>query len=160
MWFQKLSIPLPQKGVFLKPLTSLEIPVKLHTFIHLLKFLSLWEPPTPQEFPFLSEGNTQSRNTFSYVKKRQNGRQNSQEALHLPFPLQWGRFLWEGDGSFQVVWQTDLEIDLEWTQNYCVELVALYRSTGNDYLINTAFRSSGKQTWKSIWNEHKIIVWR
>ena len=21
------------------------------------------------------------------------------------------------------------------------------------------FRSSGKQTWKSIWNEHKIIVW-
>ena len=28
--------------------------------------------------------------------------------------------------SFQVVWQTDLEVDLELTQNYCIELLALY----------------------------------
>ena len=108
------------------------------SFIHLLKFLSLWEPPTRQEFPIPSEGNTQSRNTFDYVKKRRNGRQNSQEALPVPFPLQWGRFLRVGDGSFQFVWWTDLEIDLERTENYCVELLALYRSTRNDYL-NTVF---------------------
>ena len=28
--------------------------------------------------------------------------------------------------KFQVVWRTDLEVDLEGTQNYCVELLALY----------------------------------
>ena len=31
VWFQKLSIPPPWKGFFLRPLTPLEIPVKLHT---------------------------------------------------------------------------------------------------------------------------------
>ena len=45
---------------------------------------------------------------------------------HPPPPLLWGRFLRGGDGSFQVVWRTDLEVDLTWTQNYCVELLALY----------------------------------
>ena len=48
-------------------------------------------------------------------------------ALHVPFPLQWGRFLWGGDELFKVVWQTSLEVDLERTQNYCVELLALYQ---------------------------------
>ena len=43
-----------------------------------------------------------------YVEKRQNGGRNAQKALHVPFPLQWGR--------------------------------------GMDHL-----RSSGEQTWKSIW---------
>ena len=43
-----------------------------------------------------------------------------------PSPLLWYRFLREGDGSFQVVWRTDLEVDLTRTQNYCVELLALY----------------------------------
>ena len=38
----------------------------------------------------------------------------------------WGRFLRGGDASFQVVWRTDLEVDLERTQNYFVELLALY----------------------------------
>ena len=62
----------------------------------------------------------------SYVKKRPNGGQISQKALHVPFPIQWGWFLQGGDMSFQVVWQTDLEVDLELTQNYCIELLALY----------------------------------
>ena len=58
VWFQKLSIPPPQKGFFLRPppppTTSLW---KFQSsFIHLLKFLGLWEPPTPQEFPIPSVG--------------------------------------------------------------------------------------------------------
>ena len=36
-----------------------------------------------------------------------------------------GLFLRGRDGLFQVVWQTDLEVDLERTQNYCVGLLAL-----------------------------------
>ena len=47
-----------------------------------------------------------------YVEKRQNGRQNSQKALCVPFLPQWGRFGGGGGGgwdrSFQVVLQTDL----------------------------------------------------
>ena len=60
------------------------------------------------------------------VKKTQNGGQNSLKALHVPFPLQRGLFLWGRDRSFLVVWQTDLGVDLEWTQNYSVALLALY----------------------------------
>ena len=48
------------------------------------------------------------------------------EGFACPIPPQWGQFLWGGDGSFQVIWQTDLEVDLGQTKNYCVELVALY----------------------------------
>ena len=62
---------------------------------------------------------------YRYVKKRQNGRQNSQKALRVPFPLQWNQILQGGDGSFQVVWRTDLEFHLEKTQNYCLGLLAL-----------------------------------
>ena len=29
--------------------------------------------------------------------------------VRAPLPLQWARFVREGDGSFQVVWPTDLE---------------------------------------------------
>ena len=36
-----------------------------------------------------------------YVEKRQNGERNSQKALHVIFPLQWGRFLRGRLGSFQ-----------------------------------------------------------
>ena len=43
-----------------------------------------------------------------------------------PVPASMGRFLRGGDGSFQVAWRTDLEVDLTRTQNYCVELLALY----------------------------------
>ena len=46
-------------------------------------------------------------------KKRQNGGQNFLKTLHVPFPLQWGLFLLEGDRSFLVIWQTELEVDLE-----------------------------------------------
>ena len=49
-----------------------------------------------------------------YVEKLQNGGRNSQKALTVPFPLQWGRFLQGGDW-FQVVWRTDLEVDVERT---------------------------------------------
>ena len=51
--------------------------------------------------------------TFS-VEKRQNGGRLNQRALRVPL------------GSFQDVLRKDLEVDLEGTQNYCVELFALY----------------------------------
>ena len=55
VWFQKLSIPPPQKGFFLRPPpTSLEIPVKLHTFTQIFGPLRI--PPPPQEFPIPSVG--------------------------------------------------------------------------------------------------------
>ena len=47
------------------------------------------------------------------------------EGFACPIPLQWGRFLRRGDGSFQVTWRTDVEVDLERTQNYCMELLSL-----------------------------------
>ena len=65
-------------------------------------------------------------NSFYVKKKRQIGGQNFLKTLHVPFPLQWGLFLWGGDRSFLVIWQTELEVDLEWTQNYSLELLALY----------------------------------
>ena len=58
-----------------------------------------------------------------YIEERQNGERDPQKALRFPFPLNWGRVLWEGDESFQVVWRTDLEVGLERTQNYCVDLL-------------------------------------
>ena len=79
------------------------------------------------------EGNTQPKNErqhsfymYRYVQKRQNSRQNSQRVLRVPFPLQWDHILQGGDGSFQVVWQTDLEVDFEQIQNYCLGLLVLY----------------------------------
>ena len=60
------------------------------------------------------------------VEKRHNGTRLTQKTLRVPLPLQWGQFLRGGDGSVQVVWRTDLEVDLELTQNYWVELLALY----------------------------------
>ena len=60
-----------------------------------------------------------------YVQKRQNGGRNSQKALPVPFPFN-GPILREADRSFQVVWRTDLEVDLKRTKNYCVVLVAIY----------------------------------
>ena len=61
-----------------------------------------------------------------YVEKIQNGGRNSQKALRVLFLLQWDRFLEGGGGLFHVVWRKDLEVHLERTQNYCVELLALY----------------------------------
>ena len=48
------------------------------------------------------------------VEKRQNGGRLNQRALRVPL------------GSFQDVLRKDLEVYLERTQNYCVELFALY----------------------------------
>ena len=60
-----------------------------------------------------------------HVEKRPNGRNGISRKLFMSlFP--WGRFLGGGDASFQVVWRTDLEVDLERTQNYFVELLALF----------------------------------
>ena len=46
-------------------------------------------------------------------------------ALHVPFPLLWGRFLWGGEESFKVVWRTSSGV---------IGPI----STSNDYL-NTIF---------------------
>ena len=43
-----------------------------------------------------------------------------------PLPLQLGTIFAGRGRVFQVVWWTDLEVDLEQTQNHCVELLALY----------------------------------
>ena len=48
------------------------------------------------------------------VENRQNSGRLNQRALRVPL------------GSFQDVLRKDLEVDLERTQNYCVELFALY----------------------------------
>jgi len=51
--FQRISIPPPRKGFFLRPNpTPLEIPIKPHTFL----FFGLTESPTPQEIPIPSVG--------------------------------------------------------------------------------------------------------
>ena len=52
VWFQKLSIPPPQKGFFLgsPPLTSLS------SFIHLLNFGAFEKPPPPRNFQSLLWG--------------------------------------------------------------------------------------------------------
>ena len=60
------------------------------------------------------EGNAQPNNVGRLVcaGKRQNGGRNSQKALRKPFPFSGADFFRGGDGSFQVVWRTDLEVDL------------------------------------------------
>ena len=58
--------------------------------------------------------------------KKTKRRMELPEGFACPLPLQWGRFQRRGDGSFQVIWRTDLEVDLERTQNYCVKLLSLY----------------------------------
>ena len=62
----------------------------------------------------------------SMSKKIQNGGRNSQKAFRVPISSSMDRFLEGGGGLFHVVWRTDLEVHLERTQNYCVELLALY----------------------------------
>ena len=54
VWFQKLSIPSPQKGFFPRPPPPLS---KFQSsFTHLLTFLDLWEPPNPRNFQSLLWG--------------------------------------------------------------------------------------------------------
>ena len=67
------------------------------------------------------EGNAQSRGTFRLCQKMGTV---PQKALRVPFPLQCGQFLQGWDRSFQVFRQTDLEVDVEQMQNYCMELLA------------------------------------
>ena len=69
-----------------------------------------------------SEGNAQLRNYLPSMSKKDK-MTNGTPRRDLP-PQ--GRVSREGDGSFQVVWRTSLDVDLERTQNYCVELLALY----------------------------------
>ena len=90
-----------------------------HTFFALCFIIGLPVRATfNQEYPSI------------YVEERQNGERNSQRVLRIPPPpsppLLWGRFLQGGDGFSQVVWRTDLEVDLTRTQNYCEELLARY----------------------------------
>ena len=63
---------------------------------------------------------------FFPCQKRQNGGRNFQKALRVPSHRSMRPISRGGDGSLQVVWRTDLEVDLEQTQHYCVELLALY----------------------------------
>ena len=46
---------------------------------------------------------------------------------------QWGRYLREGDRSFQVVWQTEMEVELKRTTKKLLGVIAPI-STPNDYL--------------------------
>lgn len=74
------------------------------------------------------EGNAQSRNTLSLCQKMG---AKPQKALGVPFPLQCGQFLQGWDRSFQVLRQTDLEVDLEQTQYYCMEWPDIYLFFGS-----------------------------
>ena len=70
-------------------------------------------------------------------QRKQNGGQNSQNALRVP--LDRSRFLrgWVGNGSFQVqVWRTDLEVDLERNINKLTPV--LYRLV-NDIITLSKF---------------------
>ena len=53
VWFQKLSIPPPQKGFFLGSPPSL---TSLSSFIHLLNFWAFEKPPPPRNFQSLLWG--------------------------------------------------------------------------------------------------------
>ena len=62
------------------------------------------------------------------VKKRENGGWIFQKALRVLLPPQWGRYLGGGDWSFKVVWQTEMEVELERTKiiawSYCPYIYA------------------------------------
>ena len=57
----------------------------------------------------------------------------SPRRLCVLLPPQWGRYLREGDRSFQVVWQTEMEVELERTTKKLRVVIAPI-STPNDYL--------------------------
>ena len=52
---------------------------------------------------------------FGVIESSPVSSQSSSESWR-PSPLLWRRFLQGGDGSFQVVWRTDLEVNLKRTQ--------------------------------------------
>lgn len=58
-------------------------------------------------------GNIQSRNKLLLCQKKTEWRMELPEGFECPIPPSVGRFLQEGDGSFQVFWCTDLEVSLE-----------------------------------------------
>ena len=72
-----------------------------------------------------------------YVEKLQNGGRNSQKALTVPFPLECGRFLQGGDWPFQIVWRTDLEVEVERT--HWVIAWAYWPYIFQDDYLNTVF---------------------
>ena len=71
-------------------------------------------------------------------KKEEKCGQSSQKALRVPSPLQWGRFLRGGNGSFQIVWRTDFIGSRFGTNTKLSRAVTGPISTRNDYL-NTVF---------------------
>ena len=80
--------------------------------------------------PVRAKPNQEMRSTFFLCQKKTKWRMDLPEGFVCPIPPSKGPIIagrsWAEDGSFQVVWRTDLEVDLEGTQNYCVELLALY----------------------------------
>ena len=68
-------------------------------------------------------------------KKKQNSGGNSQKALHIPFPLQWGRLMQGREGSFQVmIWWIDLK--LIWKkQNICC-YITVFKTPKVDLFIS------------------------
>ena len=69
-------------------------------------------------------GNTQSRNELCLCQKKTKWQMELPEGFECPIPTLVGRFLQGGDGLFQVLWSTDME----------VHRVIGPISTWNDYL--------------------------
>ena len=77
--------------------------------------------------PVRAKPNQEMRSTFFLCQKKK-WRMDLPEGFVCPIPPSKGPIIagrsWAEDGSFQVVWRKDLEVDLERTQNYCVELLS------------------------------------
>ena len=72
------------------------------------------------------QGNAQSRITFHLCREKTKWQTKLPEGFTCPIPPSMELILRGGNGSFQVVWRTHLEVDLKRTQNYWAELLALY----------------------------------
>ena len=72
------------------------------------------------------QGNDRSRITFHLCREKTKWRKKLPEGFTCPIPPSMKLILRGGNGSFQVVWRTHLEVDLKRTQNYWAELLVLY----------------------------------
>ena len=70
-------------------------------------------------------GQSSIKKYLLFMSKKDEMEDGISRKLFMPLSP-WGRFLRGGDALFQVVWRTDLEVDLQRSQNYFVELLALY----------------------------------
>lgn len=78
---------------------------------------------------FIGLGQRSIKKYLLFMSKKDQMADGTSRKLFMSLKLSpWGRFLrpLATQATFEVVWQTDLEVDLERRQNYCVELVALY----------------------------------